>query len=158
MRKCGFFLQNCKQSQLNRYISIKSLQITHSIDLFYCALFQFKTIHGILAVVIDMDVDKKLIGRRVRHRREAADLSQDQLAEKLGLSKNHISSIECGKSLLTTKRLLALCDVLGETPDYYLIGEITPETDAITTLVKRLSPKEQKMLLRFLTTYLENVE
>lgn len=83
MRKCGFFLQNCKQSQLNRYISIKSLQITHSIDLFYCALFQFKTIHGILAVVIDMDVDKKLIGRRVRHRREAADLSQDQLAEKL---------------------------------------------------------------------------
>ena len=65
-----------------------------------------------------MDVDKKLVGRRVRHLREAADLSQDQLAEKLGLSKNHISSIECGKSLLTTKRLLALCDVLGGTPDY----------------------------------------
>lgn len=107
---------------------------------------------------MDMDVDMKLIGRRVRHRREAADLSQDQLAEKLGLSKNHISSIECGKSLLTTKRLLALCDVLGGTPDYYLIGEITPETDAITTLVKRLSPKEQKMLLRLLATYLENVE
>lgn len=141
------------------YISIKSLQITGVIDMFYCTLFSFETIRGILAVVINMDVDKKLVGRRrVRHLREAADLSQDQLAEKLGLSKNHISSIECGKSLLTTKRLLALCDVLGGTPDYYLIGEITPETDAITMLVKRLSPKEQQILLRLLTAYLENVE
>lgn len=140
------------------YISIKSLQITGVIDMFYCTLFSFETIRGILAVVINMDVDKKLVGRRVRHLREAADLSQDQLAEKLGLSKNHISSIACGKSLLTTKRLLALCDVLGGTPDYYLIGEITPETDAITMLVKRLSPKEQQILLRLLTAYLENVE
>ena len=140
------------------YISIKSLQITSIIDIFYRALFSFETIRGILAVVINMDVDKKLVGRRVRHLREAADLSQDQLAEKLGLSKNHISSIECGKSLLTTKRLLALCDVLGGTPDYYLIGEITPEADAITMLVKRLSPKEQQILLRLLTAYLENVE
>lgn len=140
------------------YISIKSLQITGVIDMFYCTLFSFETIRGILAVVINMDVDKKLVGRRVRHLREAADLSQDQLAEKLGLSKNHISSIECGKSLLTTKRLLALCDVRGGTPDYYLIGEITPETDAITMLVKRLSPKEQQILLRLLTAYLENVE
>lgn len=140
------------------YISIKSIQITGLIDMFYCTLFSFETIRGILAVVINMDVDKKLVGRRVRHLRGAADLSQDQLAEKLGLSKNHISSMACGKSLLTTKRLLALCDVLGGTPDYYLIGEVTPETDAITMLVKRLSPKEQKMLLRLLTAYLENVE
>lgn len=93
--------------------------------MFYYTLFLFKSIRDTLTTVIDMDVDKKLIGRRVRHRREAAELSQDQLAEKLGLSKNHISSIECGKSLLTTKRLLALCDVLGGTPDYYLVGKIT---------------------------------
>lgn len=126
--------------------------------MFYYTLFPFEAIRGILAMVIDMDIDKKLIGKRVRHRREAAGLSQDQLAEKLGLSKNHISSIECGKSLLTTKRLLALCEVLGGTPDYYLIGKITPETDAITTLVKHLSPKEQSVLLRLLTAYLENAE
>lgn len=121
-------------------------------------MFLFEAIRGILAVVIDMDIDKKLIGRRVWHRREAADLSQDQLAEKLGLSKNHISSIECGKSLLTTKRLLSLCNILGGTPDYYLIGEITPETDAVTMLVKRLSPKEQNMLLRLLTVYLDSTD
>lgn len=119
-------------------------------------MFRFEEIRGILSVVIGMDVDKKLIGKRIKHRRELAGLPQEQLAEQLNLSTNHISSMECGKSLLTTKRLLVLCDVLGGTPDYYLIGEITQEADAITTLIKRLTPDEQKTLCRLLNAYLEN--
>ena len=63
--------------------------------------------------------------------------------------------MECGKSLLTTKRLLVLCDVLGGTPNYYLLGGIEPEADSITTLIKKLSPGEQKTLCRLLVTYLE---
>ena len=105
-----------------------------------------------------MEINKKLIGKRIKHRREIAGLSQEQLAERLNLSKNHISSIECGKSMLTTKGLIALCNVLGGTPDYYLIGEIVPETDAITTLIQRLSPNEQQMLYRLLDTYLGGVD
>lgn len=126
------------------------------IDIIYQTSFRFKWIRGTLFVVIGMDISKKLIGKRIKYRRELAGLSQEQLAERLNLSTNHISSMECGKSLLTTKRLLVLCDVLGGTPDYYLIGEITPEADAITTFIKRLSPDEQKMLYRLLTTYLEH--
>ena len=101
-----------------------------------------------------MDIDKKRIGKRIRHRREAAGLSQEQLAEKLDLSTNHISSMECGKSLLTTKRLLDLCDILGGTPNYYLLGEIEPEADRITSLVKKLPPDAQEMLCRLIETYL----
>lgn len=123
--------------------------------MFYCNLFSFPEKHGILSTVIDMDVDKKLIGKRIRHRREVAGLSQEQLAEKLALSTNHISSMECGKSLLTTKRLLDLCDILGGTPNYYLLGEIGPEADRITALIQKLSPSEQKTLCRLLATYLQ---
>lgn len=102
-----------------------------------------------------MNIDKKLIGKRIRHRREIAGLSQEQLAEKIELSTNHISSMECGKSLLTTKRLLDLCDILGGTPDYYLLGKIEPEADGITALIKKLSPSEQKTLCRLLAAYLQ---
>lgn len=123
--------------------------------MFYCSLFSFPEKHGILSTVIDMDVDKKLIGKRIRHRREVAGLSQEQLAEKLALSTNHISSMECGKSLLTTKRLLDLCDILGGTPNYYLLGEIGPEADRITALIQKLAPSEQKTLCRLLATYLQ---
>lgn len=105
-----------------------------------------------------MDINKKLIGKRIKHRREVSGLSQEQLAEKMNLSTNHVSSMEYGKSLLTTKRLLELCDILGGTPDYYLVGEIAPEADDITALVKRLSPAEQKMLCHLLNAYLANSE
>ncbi len=113
-------------------------------------------IHGILFMVIGMEINKKLIGKRVKHRRERAGLSQEQLAEQLNLSKNHISSIECGKCLLTTTHLIELCNVLGGTPNYYLVGEISPEADPITLLVKQLSPSEQIKLCRLLSAYLED--
>lgn len=102
-----------------------------------------------------MDANSRLIGKRIKFRREAAGLSQEQLAKRLELSKNHISSIECGKSMVTTKGLLALCDVLGGTPNYYLIGELSPEADSITSLIRLLNPAEQKTLTRLLNAYLE---
>lgn len=101
-------------------------------------------------------INEKLIGKRIRYRRESKGLSQEPLAEKLDLSKNHISSIERGKTLLTTARLIEICNVLGGTPDYYLLGEISAESDAITQLAKQLSPKEQAVLCKLLTTYLAN--
>ena len=126
--------------------------------MFYYTLFLLYGNHGILLMVIEMDINKNMIGKRIKHRREVSGLSQEQLAEKLDLSTNHISSMECGKSLLTTKCLLALCDILGGTPDYYLVGEITPEADDITALVKQLSPTDQKMLRHLLSAYLANSE
>lgn len=66
--------------------------------------------------------------------------------------------MECGKSLLTTKYLLMLCDIIGGTPDYYSVGEITPEVDDIAALIKRLSPSEQRMLRNLLNTFLANSE
>ena len=101
---------------------------------------------------------EQTLGKRISQSRRKNKLTQEQLAEKLDLSTNHISSMECGKSLLTTKCLLALCDILGGTPDYYLVGEITPEADDITALVKQLSPTEQKMLCHLLSAYLVNSE
>ena len=98
------------------------------------------------------------MGIAISSLRKMRGMSQEQLAEKLNLSTNHISSMECGKSLLTTKCLLALCDILGGTPDYYLLGELTPETDGIAALVKQLSPSEQKMLYHLLSAYLANSE
>lgn len=118
-------------------------------------MFSILEKHGILSVVIKMGVDKKLVGKRIRHRREVAGFSQEQLAEKMELSTNHISGMECGKSLLTTSRLMDLCDILGGTPNYYLLGEIEPEANRVTALVRKLSPDDQEMVCRLLETYLQ---
>lgn len=74
-------MQNCKESLWKQYISIKSLQSNCFTDMFYCTLFSFQRIRVILSVVIGMDINKKLIGKRIKHRREVVGLSQEQLAE-----------------------------------------------------------------------------
>ena len=95
------------------------------------------------------------LGEKLKDARKQASLSQEQLAEKMELSTNHISSMECGKSLLTTSRLMDLCDILGGTPNYYLLGEIEPEANRVTALVRKLSPDDQEMVCRLLETYLQ---
>lgn len=102
-----------------------------------------------------MEIDKKLVGDRIKRRRKAAGLTQEALAEQIGLSKNHLSNIERGRYLPTIETMLMICDALGQTPDYYLIGKISPETDRISQMVKRLSEDSQLILFRLIETYLE---
>lgn len=102
-----------------------------------------------------MGIDKKMVGNRIKRRRKAAGLTQEVLAEQIGLSKNHLSNIERGRYLPTIETLLMICDALGQTPDYYLIGKISPETDRISQMVKRLSEDSQRILYRLIETYLE---
>lgn len=110
-----------------------------------------------MGVVIYMEINEKLIGIRIMQRRKTLGLSQEELAEQVGLSKNHISNIECGKSMPTTRFILNICNILGGTPDYYLIGKITEETDKISELVKRLPDESQRMLYRLLEFYLDQI-
>lgn len=110
-----------------------------------------------MRVVMYVEINEKLIGIRIMQRRKALGLSQEELAEQVGLSKNHISNIECGKSMPTTRFILKICGILGETPDYYLIGKITEETNKITELAKRLPNESQRILCRILEVYLEQI-
>ena len=98
---------------------------------------------------------QKLIGIRIMQRRKALKMTQEELAEQVGLSKNHLSNIERGVYLPTTQLVLRLCAVLGETPDFYLIGKITTETDEISSLIKRLPENSQKVVCRLIETYLD---
>lgn len=80
--------------------------------------------------------------------------TQDELSELIGVSKNHLSGIECGKYTATTPFIFKLCSVLGRTPDYYLIGQVTSSTDDLTNLVRRLSEDEQQLVAKMIEMYL----
>ena len=69
---------------------------------------------------------------------------------KIGFSKNIFPIQKDGKYIPTTAYIFEICNVLGETPDYYLIGTPTKETDKITALIKTLPDSNQAMLLKLL--------
>lgn len=104
-----------------------------------------------------MEIDKKLIGIRIMQQRKAHGLTQEELAEEIGYSKNHLSGVECGKFTPTTQFIFKICNVLGETPDYYLIGQISEEVEEIAELIRYLPPGEQRMICRMLRLYIADI-
>lgn len=58
--------------------------------------------------------DKLILKNRIRESRAQAGLSQTQLAEMVGVSRNTISSIETGQFSPTAKLALILCIALDK--------------------------------------------
>lgn len=106
-------------------------------------------------VVIKVDLNKKLIGIRIMQRRKEHGLTQEQLSEQIGVSKNHLSSIERGIYVLTTQLLFQICNTLGETPDYYLIGKIAEEKYGILKLIQQMPAEAQMITHKLIEAYLE---
>lgn len=93
-----------------------------------------------------MNIKYDKIGLRLAKRRKELKYTQPQLAEIVGVSKNHISQFENGGSV-SLEVLLDLCDALNITPDYLLLGTIrdTPTNDFID-LVKLCDDYEISIL------------
>lgn len=103
-----------------------------------------------------MEMNNKEIGKRIMRLRKECGYTQDGLSELIGFSKNHLSGIECGKYTPTTSFIFKLCNVLGRTPDYYLIGQLSSTTDELTSLVRRLSVDEQQLVIKMIKLYLDS--
>lgn len=71
-----------------------------------------------------MTVDYDKIGIRIAQRRHELKMKQNYLVEITDLSNNHISNIENGRSIQSLKTLAKICEKLGVTPDYLLLGNI----------------------------------
>ena len=59
-------------------------------------------------------------GTRIRFLRKSLEMTQDNLAEKIGVSKSAIALIETGRREASFKNLIALARALGTTTDWLL--------------------------------------
>ena len=77
------------------------------------------------------------MGLRIAERRKAMHLTQEKLAEKMGVSLQSVSSIELGKKGIRPENLANLCIHLDTTADYILYGKRS--ATQMTDLVAKLS-------------------
>lgn len=54
----------------------------------------------------------KEIGKIVKNAREKESITQQGLSEKIGISRNYISDIECGRYIPSVEKLLLLATTL----------------------------------------------
>jgi len=89
------------------------------------------------------------LGERTKQRRQALKITQQQLAQSVGMTPQHISAIEQGKWAPSLTLLPKLAGELGVTTDYLLCGKESLVTDTIPAIKadKRLKLKAKRALI-----------
>ena len=84
-------------------------------------------------------MDYYAIGQRIRKIRKAHGLSQEELAEKVGISTTHMSHIETGNTKLGLPVFVALADALEVRTDELLSdGEVSARSASIEEIIRIL--------------------
>ena len=98
-------------------------------------------------MVILMEINHKDIGFRIGERRRKLNISQKDLAEQIGISSKYLSNIETARRHVTLETLSYLCNALGVTPDYFLLGNFKNDTDTnITDNLKLCSEGDKEVI------------
>lgn len=94
-----------------------------------------------------MDDLLKEIGQRLRQCRKKCNLSQEKLAELIGVTAQTISTAETGKKALRPENIIKICEVLNTSPNYLLLGEVLPKERVILSeKALPLSPNQYRHL------------
>lgn len=100
------------------------------------------------------------IGERIRTRRRALELTQEQLAQAIGLTPQHISAIEMDKRAPSLASLGKLAVELGITIDYLVAGKEGIITDTIPAIKadKTLSLEVKRALIALVRSHRDSAQ
>lgn len=88
---------------------------------------------------------------RIKQARLAKGLNQEEVAERIGLSRSYFAQLESGTRQLTSKKQAAIAKVLGVDPTS-LVDFSAPDKDDEALLIeafRSLSPEQRKAWLEW---------
>ena len=99
---------------------------------------------------------------RIRHAREQQGYTREQFAEKLDVSVSYLAELERGRTGISVKMLMKVCDLLGLSADYVLFGEERSADalllDKIHRIDERYIPLLNKVISELLSLTKRNAE
>lgn len=94
------------------------------------------------------------MGRRMQYYRQKANLTQEKLAEKIGLSPNHLSRIEAGKHNPYFENIMLAAKELDVPIDAFLEDVEENQINTFLSIIKTdlltMNKNQLKMLKRFI--------
>ena len=108
-----------------------------------------------------MDIDYKLIGKRIRTERLRQGLSQEQLAELAELSPVHISHIEMANTKLSLHAAVSIANALNVSLDAVICDTLEASDKAFSQIILKelqdCSPKELSIISEIIKTLKDNL-
>ncbi len=91
---------------------------------------------------------------RIRKAREDLGYTREKFAEKLDVSVSYLAELERGRTGISVKMLIKVCNVLGLSADYVLFGtdrkDDTLRLDAIHRIDEKYLPLLDKVIAELL--------
>lgn len=107
-------------------------------------------------------MDEKSIGRRIQYFRKKKGLTQQQLAEMIDRSTNHLSAIERGCHSVKLETLIEIINSLDCTADDILADVITSgyqiKSSRLSEELEQLSTEEQSRILDVVETMIKSAK
>ena len=104
----------------------------------------------------------KSVGKAItRQRHLAGDMTQAQLAEKLGVNPQTVSRMETGATPPALKRLEQMAEVLGcpvERFFWYEKENTAEQAEAIANMLRHLPPERRKIAVHLITKIVQGLE
>jgi transcriptional regulator with XRE-family HTH domain len=100
------------------------------------------------------------LGARLAEVRRSKNVTQEDLADMLGVSPKHISHVENATSCLSLKNLIKFCTIFDCSLDYLVFGKQNNEAlsklpDEIVKILNTGSTEDIERLIRYLQIYVE---
>ncbi|MCD7751588.1 MAG: helix-turn-helix transcriptional regulator [Lachnospiraceae bacterium] len=105
-------------------------------------------------------MDKMIVARRIKHYRRTANMSQETLAEAVGVSDTYIRKLENGERFPSLEKLVALADALDTTPNHLLLSSThlsKREGSSILDLLNDCTPTEFIILYENMSSLKESL-
>ena len=93
-----------------------------------------------------MTLDYSLIGKQIKKCRKRMKLTQEQVAECVEISSQHMSNIERAVSIPSTEVIMKLALALDTTPDEFLVGSSKFPGEEWKTIAEKLRPLDSREL------------
>jgi transcriptional regulator with XRE-family HTH domain len=84
---------------------------------------------------------------RIRDLRIARGLTQEQLSERIGYNRTHISRVECGARSCSIDLLITLAEFFGVSLDYLILGKACESSvaDDLNDIIEKLKIVQKKL-------------
>ena len=93
-----------------------------------------------------MKLNLKMMGFRISTQRRELHMTQEELAEKVGVSVKHISAIETGRTRANIELLYDIATCLGVTIDCFIFGIVKKShIEEIEDYLKNVMTKKLKL-------------
>ena len=103
-----------------------------------------------------MKLNLKMMGFRISTQRRELHMTQEELAEKVGVSVKHISAIETGRTRANIELLYDIATCLGVTIDCFIFGIVKKShIEEIEDYLKECNDEEIKIIKKIVRAIAE---